>query len=144
VLVRVGAAVVALSALLGIMVGLSRTVVTMARVGELPGCLSVAGARGTSCRAGLVGGAASIVVVLVAGQAAAIAVSACAVLLAYAVLNVAALRLPTAGRRWPRWAPVLGLVLSLVLAASLPPVQVLVSVVLVAVGWAAATVRVTP
>lgn len=144
VLVRVGAAVVALSALLGIMVGLSRTVVTMARVGELPGCLAVAGARGTSCRAGLVAGAASIVVVLVAGQAAAIAVSACAVLLAYAVLNVAALRLPATGRRWPRWAPVLGLVLSLVLAASLPPVQVLVSVVLVAVGWAAATVRVTP
>lgn len=75
--------------------------------------------------------------VLVAGQA---AVSACAVLLAYAVLNVAALRLPTTGRRWPRRAPALGLVL----AASLPPVQVLVSVVLVAVGWAAATVRVTP
>ena len=144
VLVRVGAAVVALSALLGIMVGLSRTVVTMARVGELPACLAVAGARGTSCRAGLVAGAGSIVVVLLAGQAAAIAVSACAVLLAYAVLNVGALRLPAAGRRWPRWAPVLGLVLSLVLAASLPPVQVLVAVVLVAVGWAAATVRVTP
>jgi hypothetical protein len=34
-------------------------------------------------------------------------------------------------------------VLSLVLAASLPPIQVLVTVVLVAVGWAAVTVRVT-
>ncbi|MGI5132710.1 amino acid permease [Pseudonocardia sp. CA-107938] len=144
VLVRVGAAVVALGALLGIMGGLSRTVVTMARAGELPAALAVAGARGTSCRAGLVAGAASIVVVLLVGQAAAIAVSACAVLLAYAVVNLAAMRLPAAGRSWPRWAPVLGLVLTLVLAASLPPIQVLVAVALVAVGWAAATVRVTP
>lgn len=143
VLVRVGAAVVASSALLGVLVGLAGTVVGLARTGELPQALGVAGARGTWCRAALTGGAAAIVVVLVAGQAATIAVSACAVLVAYAVLNLAALRLPAAQRRWPRWTSALGIVLSLVLAASLPPIQVLVTVVLVAVGWAAVTVRVT-
>ncbi len=142
VLVRVGAAVVAGSALLGVLVGLAGTVVGLARAGELPQPLAVAGARGTSCRAALTGGAAAIVVVLVAGQAATIAVSACAVLLAYALLNLAAVRLPAADRRW-RWTSALGMVLSLVLAASLPPIQVLVTVALVAVGWAAATVRVT-
>lgn len=143
VLVRVGAAMVAAAALLEVVVGLTGTVVGLARMGELPRPLAVAGARGRWCRASLTGGAAAIVVVLVAGQAATIAVSACAVLLAFAVLNLAALRLPVAERRWPRWTSALGIVLALVLAASLPPIQVLVTVALVAVGWAAVTVRVT-
>ncbi|SHK26904.1 basic amino acid/polyamine antiporter, APA family [Pseudonocardia thermophila] len=142
-LVRVAAAVVAMSALLWVLVALTGTVVTMARAGELPRALAVTGERGTSCRAGLVSGAVAIAVVCVGGQAATIAVSACAVLIAYAVLNLAALRLPAERRRWPRWAPPVGLVLSLVMAASLPPVQVLIAVVAIAVGWAAATVRVT-
>ena len=55
-------------------------------------------------------------VVLVAGPAAAIAVSACSVLVYYALINLAALRLPAADRRW-RWTSALGIVLSLVLAA---------------------------
>lgn len=142
VLVRVGAAMVAAAALLGVLVGLAGTVVGLARLGELPDSLAVAGCRGTWSRATLTGAAAAIVVVPAAGQAAAIAVSACAVLLAYALVNLAALRLPVDGRRWPRWLSALGIVLSLVLAASLPPIQVLVTVVLVAVGWAAATVYV--
>lgn len=143
VLVRVGAAVVATAALLGCLVGLSGTIVALARTGELPRSLATTCGRGTSGRAGLTGGVAAILVVTIAGQAGAIAVAACAVLLAYAVVNVAALRLSAGQRRWPRWASALGIVLSLVLAGSLPPVQVLVTVVLVALAWAAVTVRVT-
>lgn len=143
VLVRVGAAVAAGSALLSILIGLSRTMVTMARSGELPVALSVTGTRGRPVRADLVGGAVAVAVVCVAGQAATIAVAACSVLIAYAVVNVAALRMPAGARRWPRWSSALGAVLAVVLAAALPLPTVVVAVALTAVGWAACTVRVT-
>jgi len=74
------------------------------------------------------------------GPAAAIALSACSVLVYYAVINVAALRLPVAQRRWPRWIAVLGLVLCVGLAVLLPVTQVLVTAGALLVGWTACTV----
>ncbi|MGE3284839.1 MAG: APC family permease [Pseudonocardia sp.] len=138
VLVRVGAAVAAGSALLSVLVGLSRTTLAMARRGELPTSLAMLSARETPWRADVAGGLVTIVIVLVAGPVAAIAVSACAVLVYYAVVNAAALRLPA--RRFPRWTSWLGLALCIGLAALLPQRQVLLTVAALAVGWLGCTV----
>ena len=122
------------------LVGLSRTGLAMARCGELPRMLGRVCGRGTPWRADLAGGLVTVAVTVLAGPTAAIAVSACSVLVYYAVINVAALRLPPAPRRWPAWASVLGLLLCLVLAALLPPAQVVITVAVLAVGWTACTV----
>ncbi len=140
VLVRVGAAVAAGSALLTVLIGLSRMELAMARRGELPPALAVVGARGTPWRADLVGGLVVIVIAVLAGPAAAIAVSACSVLVYYAVINLSALRLPLGQRNWPGWTAGLGVVGSLVLALLLPFTQVAITAGVLAVIWTACTV----
>lgn len=139
VLVRIGAAVAAGSALLSVLVGVSRTALAMARRGELPPPLAAISGRGTPWRADVAGGAAAILVALVAGPVAAIATSACAVLVYYAVINTAALRLPASARRWPPWTSWLGLVLCVGLAVLLPVEQVVVTAVALALGWVVCT-----
>lgn len=140
VLVRVGAAVAAGSALLSVLVGVSRTGLAMARRDELPAALAVIGRRGTPWRADLAGGAVAAVVAVLAGPAAAIALSACSVLVYYAVINLAALRLRPDERRWPMWTSWTGFVLCLALAALLPVLQVLMTVVVLGIGWMLVTV----
>ena len=140
VIVRVGAAVAAGSALLSVLVGVSRTTLAMARRDELPRVLAVIGSKGTPWLADIVGGAVAIVVAVVAGPVAAIALSACSVLVYYGVINIAALRLPSSARRWPAWTAVLGLVLCVVLAALLPTSQVIATAAALAVGWTLCTV----
>ncbi|WP_344252889.1 APC family permease [Pseudonocardia hydrocarbonoxydans] len=139
VLVRVGAAVAAGSALLSVLVGVSRTGLAMARRGELPGALAVVGRRGTPWRADLAGGAVAVVIALLAGPAAAIALSACSVLVYYAVINLAALRLPPEQRRWPMWTSWAGFVLCLALAVLLPVVQVAITALVLVAGWTLVT-----
>jgi basic amino acid/polyamine antiporter, APA family len=140
VLVRVGAAVAAGSALLTVLVGLSRMELAMARRSELPPALAVVGARGTPWRADLAGGLVVIVIAVLAGPAAAIAVSACSVLVYYAVINLSALRLPLGQRNWPGWTAGLGVVGSLVLALLLPFTQVAITAGVLAIIWTACTV----
>jgi APA family basic amino acid/polyamine antiporter len=135
VLVRVGAAVAAGSALLSVLVGTSRMTLAMARRGELPRPLARIGARGTPWRADLAGGAVAVVLAVLAGPVAAIALSACSVLVYYAVVNVAAMRLAPAQRHWPKWSSWLGLVLCLGLAVLLPARSVLITEVALIVGW---------
>ena len=72
-----------------------------------------------------------------AGPAAAIALSACSVLVYYGVINVAALRLYERGPR--RWIAALGVLLCVLLALLLPLAQVLITAAALAVGWTAAT-----
>ncbi len=140
VLVRVGAAVAAGSALLSVLVGISRTAFAMAQRGELPRGLEVVWSRGTPWRADIAGGAVAIVLTVLTGPAAAIALSACSVLVYYAVINAAALRLPAPQRRWPAWTSVLGLVLCAGLAVLLPLTEVLITAAALLVGWTACTV----
>jgi basic amino acid/polyamine antiporter, APA family len=135
VLVRVGAAAAAGSALLSVLVGVSRTSLAMARRGELPSGLAVICSRGTPCRADVAGGLVTIGIAALAGPVAAIALSACSVLVYYAVINLAALRLPAAERSWPYWTSALGLLLCLGLAALLPTQQVVTTAIALAVGW---------
>jgi APA family basic amino acid/polyamine antiporter len=139
VLVRVGAAVAAGSALLSVLVGVSRTAVAMARRGDLPAALGRIGGRGTPYWADLAGGLVAVALTVLAGPAAAIALSACSVLVYYAIVNLAALRLPAEARRWPRWTAVVGLLLCLGLALLLPPSQVLATAIALVVGWSAVT-----
>lgn len=134
--VRVGAAVATASVLLSVLVGVSRTTLAMARRGDLPAGLAAISARGTPWRADLTGGAVAAVLAVLAGPAAAVALSACSVLVYYAVANAAAMRLRRAERRWPAWTAPLGLALCLLLAAVLPARQVLVTVVVLTVGVA--------
>lgn len=140
VIVRVGAAVAAGSALLSVLVGVSRTALAMARRRELPESLAAIGSKGTPWRADIAGGAVAIVVAMLAGPVAAIALSACSVLVYYGVINVAAMRLPASARRWPAWTSALGLVLCVTLAALLPTTQVIATAAALAVGWTICTV----
>jgi basic amino acid/polyamine antiporter, APA family len=119
--VDAGAAVATLSVLLSVLVGISRTVLAMARRRDLPGPLDAISARGTPWRADLAVAAVVTGLVLVLRPDSAVGLSAFAVLLYYAVANTAALRLAAAERRWPRWTAYVGLAGCLVLAATLPP-----------------------
>lgn len=139
VLVRVGAAVAAGSALLSVLVGVSRTALAMARRAELPSALALISTRGTPWRADLAGGLLAIVVAVLAGPAAAIALSACSVLVYYGVINLAASRMAPAERRWPMWTSWLGLVLCLTLAVLLPLTQVAITAAALVGGWLLAT-----
>jgi len=139
--VRTGAAVAMVSVLLTVLVGISRTALAMARRADLPHQLSRVGPRGTPWLADVAGGVVTAAIALLAGPVAAIALSACSVLVYYAITNAAALRLPRDLRRWPRWTSWLGLGGCLALAVNLPPTQVFVTAgVLVAalLGWFAA------
>jgi APA family basic amino acid/polyamine antiporter len=134
VVVRFGAAAASSAALLSVLVGLSRTTLAMARHHDLPHWLSAVSSRGTPWLADIVGALVAMLTAVLAGPVAAIALSACCVLIYYAVINCAALMLPRSSRRWPAWTAVLGLALCLLLAALLPPRQVLVSAVALALG----------
>ena len=140
VVIRFGAAAASAAALLSVLVGLSRTTLAMARHRDLPHRLSAVSSRGTPWLADIVGALAAMLTAVLAGPVAAIALSACCVLIYYAVINCAALMLPACSRRWPAWTAVLGLALCLLLAALLPPAQVLVSAIALVLGTAVCTV----
>ena len=96
------------SALLAVLVGISRTALAMAQRRDLPRRARPSVARGTPWRADLVGRGGAVVVAVLVGPVAAIAVSACSVLVYYARDQprraAAAVRRSGAGR----WSPVLG------------------------------------
>jgi basic amino acid/polyamine antiporter, APA family len=135
--VGLGASVAVASALLSVLVGVSRTTLAMARGGDLPAPLAHVGRRDTPWRADLAGGVVAALIAVLAGPVAAIALSACCVLVYYATANAAALRLPRQRRRWPAWTAWLGLALCCLLAATLPPRQVLITAVVLATGTCA-------
>ena len=136
VLITVGAASASAGALLSLVAGISRTALSMAREGDLPGALAVIDPQhSVPRRAQIVIGAAVIVMVLLAGQPLfAIAASSFGVLLYYAVANIAAWTQEGEDRRYPRVLQVIGLVGCVLLVVSLPPVTVLSGVVLIVAG----------
>ena len=119
-LVRIGAAVAAFAVLLPLLAGVSRTVLAMATYGDLPAALAaVSTRRSVPHRAQLAVTVAVLLVVLAGGLVGAVAVSAGAVLVYYAVANAAALTLTPEERRWPRVLAVAGLLGCVTLAISL-------------------------
>jgi APA family basic amino acid/polyamine antiporter len=135
--VRVGAAIASLGALLALIAGVGRTTFAMARNGDLPRPLASVNPRfGVPDRAELVIGAIVIVLVLATDLRGAIGFSSFGVLIYYAVANTAAFTQSGEFRRWPRALNVVGAIACLVFVASLPRSSIAAGVAVLAVGLA--------
>jgi APA family basic amino acid/polyamine antiporter len=133
--VRVGGAAAALGVLLSLLAGVSRTAFAMASERDLPHWLgAVHETRRVPHRAELLVGAAVTIVVLLVDLRGAIGFSSFAVLVYYAIANVAALTLGRHGRRFAWGLAGLGVVGCLVLAFTLPLRSVLVGAAVLAAG----------
>lgn len=142
VVARVVAAVACLGSLMGILAGLSRTGLAMARERDLPGPLGHISGR---THAPVVAEASVAIVaiagILLLGPTQMVGFSACTVLVYYAIAHLSALRQPVAERWLPRALPVVGLIGCLVLAVNLPWPGVLAAAGWLAVGLAARGIR---
>jgi APA family basic amino acid/polyamine antiporter len=135
VLVRVAAVLASLGALLGLVAGVSRTVLAMSRAGDLPRPLAqVDEGHGVPQTAEVVVCAVVVLLVVAFDVRAVIGFSSFGVLVYYAVANAAAFTQEPAHRRWSRTWQVLGLLGCLVLVVTLPRAAVLTGVCVLAVG----------
>ena len=136
-IVRVGAAVASLGALLALIAGIGRTGLAMARNGDLPRPLAaVDERRNVPHHAELAVAAAVLALVLTTDLRGAIGFSSFGVLTYYAVANASAFTQEPERRRWPRTLNVAGLVGCVVLVATLPLASVVAGVAVLAVGLA--------
>jgi APA family basic amino acid/polyamine antiporter len=125
-LVRVGASLASLAVLLSLLLGVSRTVLAMARERELPAWLdAVHPATRVPHHAEPAVAAVVVVVVLLVDLRGALGFSSFAVLAYYAVTNASALTLDRPRQRYPRAVAAAGLIGCLALALSLPASSVL-------------------
>lgn len=132
-LVRVGAVLAAAGSLLALILGVSRTVLAMARDRHLPGALAAVHARfGVPHRAELAVGAVVAVVVGTVDLHATIEFSSFTVLVYYLIANVSAATLTE--DRPPRWVPFVGATGCVVVGLSLPLGAVLTGLVVLGVG----------
>ncbi|MGW5195743.1 APC family permease [Kribbella sp. NPDC004138] len=119
--VRIGAALASLGALLALIAGVGRTTLAMARNRDLPSWLAAVHPRyqvphhAELALAVVVG-----ILVLSTDLRGVIGFSSFGVLLYYAIANASAFTQPAEQRRWPRAVNVLGLTGCLVLAVTLP------------------------
>ncbi|MHA7177478.1 APC family permease [Arthrobacter sp. Sr24] len=133
--VRVGAALASLGALLALVAGLGRTTLAMAREGDLPQYLAAVHPRfQVPHRAELALGAVICVIVAFADLRGAIGFSSFGVLVYYLVANVAAFTQSGADRRYPRALQLLGAAACVILVATLPLSSVLAGLVMFALG----------
>ncbi|RXZ47889.1 amino acid permease [Agromyces fucosus] len=135
--VRVGAAVAALGALLALLAGIGRTALAMARDDELPRPLSRIHPRFQVPHVAEI--AVSLVVIVLVATVdlrGAIGFSSFGVLLYYLVANVAAITQPRPERRVPRALSAAGAIGCLVLVATLPLVSIVAGVAVLAIGAA--------
>ena len=133
--VGVLAVVAALGSLLAILAGLSRTSLQMARHRDLPGILSVVSEKTAGPVASEVAvGVAAIVLVLVTDPLWLVGLSGTGVLLYYAIGHYSALAQPRAERFLPTHVPIAGLVLCVLLVASLPVASLVAGLVWFVVG----------
>jgi APA family basic amino acid/polyamine antiporter len=135
VVVVVAAAAATLGALLALIAGVGRTVLAMAREGDLPRRLSAVHERYAVPHVAEVTVAAVVcVLVLVTDLRAAIGFSSFGVLTYYAVANASALTQQTPHRRYPRMVPVVGLLGCVVLALAVPVTSLLAGLAVLVVG----------
>jgi APA family basic amino acid/polyamine antiporter len=139
--VRVGAAVASLGALLALIAGIGRTGLAMARNGDLPRWLdSVHPRYRVPDHAELAVALVVSVLVLTTDLRGAIGFSSFGVLTYYAIANAAAFTQDPEHRRWPRALNVIGLVACVVLVVTLPWQSVVAGVAVFAIGIAARAV----
>lgn len=135
--VRAGAVLASLGALLALMTGIGRTTLAMARERDLPGWLAAVDARHRVPRRAEVTLAVVVgVLVVTTDLRGVIGFSSLGVLVYYAVANLAAIMQGPADRRWPRAVQVLGLAGCVTLAATLPVASLVAGVGVLVVGLA--------
>lgn len=118
---RLAAVTASLGALLGLIAGVGRTALAMAREGDLPGGLAAVHPRfSTPHRAEVTLALVVIAVVLTVDLRGAIGFSSFGVLLYYAIANASAWTQDRTHRLYPRWLQALGLAGCLALAAAVP------------------------
>jgi APA family basic amino acid/polyamine antiporter len=133
--VRIGAVVASLGALLSLIAGVGRTALAMARNGDLPGWLaSVHPRHRVPDHAELALGAVVIVLVLITDLRGAIGFSSFGVLTYYAIANASAFTQDSGHRRWPRALNVVGFIGCVVLVATLPLASVVAGLLMFGVG----------
>jgi basic amino acid/polyamine antiporter, APA family len=136
-IVRTGAAVASLGALLALIAGVGRTVLAMARNGDLPRALdSVHPRYRVPDRAELAVCVAASLLVLTTDLRGAIGFSSFGVLVYYAIANASAYTQPAEERRWPRTLNVAGVIGCVALVATLPLPAVIAGLAMFAVGLA--------
>lgn len=141
-LVRVGAAVASLGALLALVAGLGRTSLAMAREHDLPHWLSAVHPKyKVPHRAEVTLAVVICLIIAVADLRGAIGFSSFGVLLYYLVANVAAYTQPGEDRRYPKFLQVTGAVACVVLVATLPPLSAGLGVLMFVVGIAYRVIR---
>ncbi|GAB3536678.1 APC family permease [Arthrobacter tecti] len=133
--VRVGAAVAALGALLALIAGLGRTSLAMAREHDLPHWLSAVHPRyKVPHRAEITLAVVICAIISVADLRGAIGFSSFGVLIYYLVANIAAFTQPDTDRRYPKALQVLGALACVALVAALPPLSVVLGILMFAAG----------
>ena len=134
-IVRIGAAVASLGALLALIAGLGRTSLAMAREHDLPHWLAAVHPRyKVPHRAETTLAVVICLIIAVADLRGAIGFSSFGVLLYYLVANIAAFTQPTEDRRYPKALQVAGAVACVALVATLPPLSVGLGVLMFLVG----------
>jgi APA family basic amino acid/polyamine antiporter len=140
---RIGAGLAALGALLALIAGIGRTSLAMARHHDLPSYLAAVHPRySVPHRAEITLAVIVVVLVLVVDLRNAIGFSSFGVLLYYLVANLSAFTQDAAHRRYPRALQVLGSIGCVVLIATLPVSSIVVGTVVVVLGVAYRLVRV--
>ncbi|WP_410657966.1 APC family permease [Amycolatopsis sp. lyj-112] len=133
--VRIGAALASLGALLALFAGIGRTSLAMARNRDLPSWLAAVHPRyrvphhAEAALAVVVS-----VLVLTTDLRSVIGFSSFGVLVYYLIANLSAASQPREQRRWPRTLNVLGAAGCVALAATLPPASVIGGSVMFAIG----------
>ncbi len=133
--VRVGAALASLGALLSLLAGIGRTSLAMARHRDLPGWLAAVHPRfHVPHRAEVALAVVVSILVLTVDLRGAIGFSSFGVLVYYGIANAAAFTQPAAQRRWPRARTILGVAGCAALVATLPITSVIAGLVMFAAG----------
>lgn len=134
-LVRLAAALASAGALLGLVAGVGRTTLAMARNGDLPRRLAAVHPQYQVPHvAELTLGVVVAGLVLAVDLRGAIGFSSFGVLLYYVVANLAAVRLDPTARSWTLAVPVLGMLGCVTLVATLPPMSVVAGLAVYVVG----------
>lgn len=135
--VRAGAVVASLGALLALVAGVGRTSLAMARHGDLPRWLAGVDERHhVPHHAEIAVALVVVALVLTTDLRGAIGFSSFGVLVYYAVANAAAVTQSKEHRRWPRAVSIAGLVACLTLVGTLPTEAVVSGAVVLATGLA--------
>ena len=136
-IVRVGAVIASLGALLALIAGIGRTSLAMARNGDLPrGLAAVDPVHRVPARAEVALGVVVSLLVLTTDLRGAIGFSSFGVLVYYAIANASAYTQSSERRRWPRALNVAGLVACAALVVTLPVSSVVAGTAVLAAGVA--------